>query len=92
MPSSAPQPTVLDAPILTSLGQLPNLSEGLVVALGVARDEGAMLRAMGLGEGQRVRVLRRAPGGDPLHVRVGSGGEFAVARPLALLVSVEVAR
>lgn len=47
------------------------------------------LRAIGLFEGQRVRVLRRAIFGGPLHVRVASGGEFAVDRALAQHIGVE---
>ncbi len=46
------------------------------------------LRALGLFEGQLIRVLRRAPFGGPLHVRVASGGEFAV--DLALAAHIEV--
>lgn len=41
------------------------------------------LRAVGIFEGQTVRVLRRAPFGGPMHIRVGSGGEFAVDPSLA---------
>jgi Fe2+ transport system protein FeoA len=43
----------------------------------------AWLRAVGLFEGQGVTVLRRAPFSGPLHVRVSSGGEFAVDRAIA---------
>lgn len=51
-------------------------------------QELAWLRAVGLFEGQRVRVLRRAPWGGPMHLRVGSGGEFAVDRALAAHIDV----
>jgi Fe2+ transport system protein FeoA len=73
---------------------LADLAQGVdaeIHRLDVAPDEGAMLRAMGLAEGRTVRVLRRAPGGDPLHVRLSCGGEFAVSRPLAASVRVEPA-
>jgi len=43
----------------------------------------AWLRAVGIGEGERVTVLRRAVFGGPLHVRTGAGGEFALHRSLA---------
>lgn len=46
------------------------------------------LRAIGLFEGQRVTVLRRALFRGPLHVRVASGGEFAVDRALAAHIGV----
>jgi ferrous iron transport protein A len=46
------------------------------------------LRAVGLFEGQTVRVLRRAPFGGPMHIRVGSGGEFAVDPTLAAHIEV----
>jgi ferrous iron transport protein A len=47
------------------------------------------LAAVGLHEGEEVVVLRRAVFGGPLHVRTASGGEFAVAREIALLLDVE---
>ena len=62
--------------------------EAIVVSLMTSRDESAVLRSMGLEEGQPIRVLRRAPGGDPLHVRLGGGGEFAVALPVARSIRV----
>lgn len=48
------------------------------------------LRAVGFFEGQMVRVLRRAPFGGPMHVRVGSGGEFAVDASLAEHIEVSL--
>ena len=72
-----------------ALSDLPNGVDAAIRLLEVADDEAAMLRAMGIAEGQTVQVLRRAPGGDPLHVRLSSGGEFALARPLAMAVQVE---
>ena len=77
------------APVLPSLGEVVDGAEAVIARLDVDTDEGVILRAMGLGEGQRVSVLRRAPFGDPLHVRLSSGGEFALSRPLAQLVRVE---
>jgi ferrous iron transport protein A len=71
---------------------LADAAIGERVKLGAARldDEiAAWLAAVGLHEGEEVVVLRRAILGGPLHVRTGSGGEFAVAREIAaqLLVS-----
>ena len=47
------------------------------------------LRAVGIFEGERVEILRRAAFGGPLHLRTGSGGEFAIDRSLAS--SIEIA-
>lgn len=41
------------------------------------------LRAVGIAEGEQVTVLRRGAFGGPIHVRTGSGGEFALHRSLA---------
>ena len=54
-----------------------------VRALGGDASASQVLRAMGLFEGQRVRVLRRGPFGGPVHVRAESGAEFAVERAVA---------
>lgn len=61
---------------------------GVVTGLDVEPEELALLRAMGIAEGQPIRILRVGLGGDPLHVRLGSGGEFALARPLAKAVRI----
>jgi ferrous iron transport protein A len=55
-------------------------------------DIAAWLAAVGLHEGEEVVVLRRAALGGPLHLRTSSGGEFAVARELALRLEVIVVR
>ena len=44
----------------------------------MADRDAAWLRAIGLGEGATVTVLRRAPLGGPLHLRVSNGAELAV--------------
>lgn len=54
-------------------------------------DVAHWLAAVGLAEGEEVTVLRRAALGGPLHVRLASGGEFAVAREVAQHISVEAA-
>ena len=50
------------------------------------------LRAVGIAEGEEVMVLRRGAFGGPLHVRTGSGGEFALHRSLARSILVSPAR
>ena len=52
-------------------------------------DVAAWLGAVGLEAGEEIVVLRRAILGGPLHVRTGSGGEFAVARELAQRIVTE---
>ncbi len=49
-------------------------------------DTAAWLRAVGIGEGEMLTVLRRAAFGGPIHVRTGSGGEFALHKSLAASV------
>ena len=51
-------------------------------------EAAAWIGAVGLHEGEELVVLRRAALGGPLHVRTGGGGEFAVARDVALLIAV----
>lgn len=59
-----------------------------IVELEVEREAKEWLDAVGLHEGEDVTVLRRAALGGPLHVRTSSGGEFAVARELAMHIRV----
>jgi len=54
-------------------------------------EAAAWIAAVGLHEGEELVVLRRAALGGPLHVRTTSGGEFAVAREVALHIMVDVA-
>ena len=58
-------------------------TEVRVVALVLEEDLAAWLRAVGIGEGEKLVVLRRAAFGGPIHVRTASGGEFALNRSLA---------
>ena len=46
------------------------------------------LEAMGLRKGRTVRVMRKAPGGDPYEVRVGSTTEIAIRKSEAALVEI----
>jgi ferrous iron transport protein A len=79
---------------LQSSGTLPNLASvelGVavrVVSLEIEAELGAYLRALGIAEGERITVLRRAALGGPLHIRTEHGGEFAVNRSLAAAVRI----
>lgn len=74
-----------------SLAALDLGSAAHVVRLDLDSDLAAWLTAVGIGEGDRITVLRRAVFGGPLHVRTASGGEFAVSRSLARSVRVRAA-
>ncbi len=65
--------------------------EARVQALHLERAELDWVRAVGIFEGERLRLLRRAVFGGPLHVRTKSGGEFALDRRLAARIEVEEA-
>ena len=75
---------------MTSLDLLPPQRPAAITALKMAETEAAWLRAIGLAEGVGVTLLRVAPLGGPLHVRISTGAELAVARELARQVEVEV--
>ncbi|MSP17320.1 MAG: ferrous iron transport protein A [Myxococcales bacterium] len=78
----------LAQPTQLSLSELPAGRSAQVVALELDGDESAWLAAFGLFVGQRLTMVRRALAGGPLHVRAASGGEFALARSLAVRVAV----
>ncbi len=59
-----------------------------IVGARLERADAAWLAAVGLHEGEEVVVLRRAIASGPLHVRTSSGGEFAVAKELAMRLDV----
>lgn len=59
-----------------------------IVSAKLEDDIAAWLAAVGLAEGEDVTVLRRAALGGPLHVRLESGGELAVAREIAAKIEV----
>ena len=46
------------------------------------------LEAMGIRKGRTVQVMRKAPGGDPYEVRVGSTTEIAIRKSEASLVEI----
>jgi ferrous iron transport protein A len=61
-----------------------------VVHLELDEDLCAWLRAVGIGEGERIVVLRRAAFGGPIHVRTSAGGEFALNRSLARSIRIHL--
>ena len=60
----------------------------MVVALLLDEETSVWLRAVGISEGESLVPLRRAIFGGPIHVRTGSGGEFALHRELARAILV----
>lgn len=60
-----------------------------VCAVELPEDDRLWLAAVGLEAGEELSILRAAPLGDPLHVRMQSGAEFALARSLAGAIQVE---
>lgn len=75
------------APRERALHELAAGAEAVIVRLAVEAEERALLRAMGLLEGQVIRVLRWGVWGGPLQVRVGEAS-FALGRALAHCVFV----
>lgn len=55
----------------------------VVASLELAPEERNEVEAVGLSPGSTVTVLRRAPFGGPLHVRVDTGAELALGAALA---------
>ena len=53
--------------------------------------EARHVRAVGVFEREEIEVLRRAPFGGPIHVRTGSGGEFALDARIAKAIDVSLA-
>ncbi len=71
-----------------TLDRLPLEQTGTVSAIRLSDRELGWVRAVGIFEGESISVLRRALFGGPLHVRTGSGGEFALDRALASNIDV----
>lgn len=72
-----------------NLAQLALRVPAHVVAVRTDAEVAHWLAAVGLFEGVRVEVVRRALWGGPLHVRTAEEGEFAVAVSLAATIDVE---
>lgn len=71
-----------------ALSEAPTDRRVTIERIELEGEAGAWLAAVGLHEGEELRVLRRAALGGPLHVRTSSGGEFAVAREVAAQIRV----
>jgi len=67
----------------SSLARLGVGASARVVSLELEDELCAWVRAVGIREGERLTVLRRAIFGGPIHVRTSVGGEFALNRQLA---------
>jgi ferrous iron transport protein A len=75
-------------------GSLENVAPGEsvhVTDVALDADLAAWVKAVGIREGERLVVLRRAAFGGPIHVRTACGGEFALARSVARAVLVRAA-
>ncbi|HEX7666014.1 MAG TPA: FeoA family protein [Polyangiaceae bacterium] len=75
-----------------ALSSLAIGASGTVARLDLEAELAAWLRAVGIGEGDRVDVLRAGALGGPLHVRNSAGGEFALNRQLAQSIHVTPTR
>ena len=73
---------------MTTLDTLATNACTTVMALRLTPREAAWLRAVGLAEGARVTLLRRAPFKGPLHVRIDGGTELAIDFGLARSIDV----
>ncbi len=75
---------------MTSLSALSLGSPAAITTLRLTERDVAWLRAIGLDEGATVTVLRRAPLGGPLHVRISGGAELAIDFRLAEHIEVDI--
>ncbi len=78
----------VDASAETSLDAIACGARARVVRVVLDADQAAWLAAVGIHDGERLTVLRRAAFGGPMHVRTRAGGEFAIARALARAIRV----
>jgi ferrous iron transport protein A len=75
-----------------TLDLLPDNVFARVSTIHLATGGLGWLRAVCIFEGEKVLVLRRAAFGGPLHLRTGSGGEFALDRTLASSIEINLER
>ena len=73
---------------MTTLATLQPGDSAAVKALRLPDREASWLRAVGLYEGVEVTLLRFAPLGGPMHLRISTGAELALDRELARAVDV----
>lgn len=62
---------------------------GAVETIDLKRDDSLRVRELGFLPGAMVRVIRRAPLGDPIEVEIG-GAHLALRRADAALISVRI--
>ncbi|MBC8245256.1 MAG: FeoA domain-containing protein [Verrucomicrobia bacterium] len=62
---------------------------GAVETIDLMRDDSLRVREIGFLPGAMVRVIRRAPLGDPIEVEIG-GAHLALRRADAALISVRI--
>jgi Fe2+ transport system protein FeoA len=72
-----------------TLEDLPFDREARIASISMSSEIAAYLRAVGIGEGTRVSVVRAAPFGGPLFLRASSGAEVAIDREIARAIVVE---
>ena len=82
-------PADVRAPAHAVLADVKIGASAKVLALDLEPQLAAWLRAVGIGEGDRIDVLRAGAFGGPLHVRNASGGELAINRQLARSIRVD---
>ncbi len=86
---AADEPREKDVEAVVSLASIAIGEEAIVYELALDAELAAWLRAVGIGEGDSVSVLRSGAFGGPLHVRNAVGGEFALNRQLAKSIHVK---
>lgn len=74
-----------------SLATVPSRHRVRVTGLRLDHPMSCRLMEMGLINGTEVQVLRRAPFGDPLQVRVGDDYELSLRFSEAALIDVDAA-
>jgi ferrous iron transport protein A len=70
----------------------PNSSCRIITAAKAHPDLQSRFYALGLSPGADVEVLRYAPAGDPIQVRIGGTTLLSIRKQEALLVNVEAAQ
>ena len=78
--------TTVPFPVL--LSELPVGCAGLIRALPHGKDSLTRLRELGLVPGTKIRLVRRAPLGDPIEVAV-RGSRFAMRRSEARCIEIQ---
>jgi Fe2+ transport system protein FeoA len=75
-----------------TLDQAEVLSTVVLRMIVLAPADRVWLAAVGIDEGETVKILRRAPFGGPIHIRLATGGEFALGLQMARAITVDVAQ